>query len=41
LGLKDSRDGFTIFLSAIKQLGPEVLLFENVMGILYKNKWHL
>jgi len=41
LGLKDSRDGFPIFLSAIKQLQPEVLLFENVRGMLYKNKWYL
>jgi len=41
LGLKDSRDGFPIFLSAIKQLDPEVLLFENVRGMLYKNKLYL
>jgi DNA (cytosine-5)-methyltransferase 1 len=41
LGLKDSRDGFPIFLSAIKQLDPEVLMFENVRGMLYKNKWYL
>lgn len=41
LGLKDSRDGFPIFLSAISQLDPEVLLFENVRGMLYKNKWYL
>lgn len=40
LGLKDSRDGFPIFLSAVKQLDPEVLLFENVRGMLYKNKWY-
>ena len=41
LGLKDSRDGFPIFLSAIRQLDPEVLLFENVRGMLYKNRWYL
>lgn len=41
LGLKDSRDGFPIFLSAVRQLDPEVLLFENVRGMLYKNKWYL
>lgn len=40
LGLKDSRDGFPIFLSAVKQLDPEILLFENVRGMLYKNKWY-
>lgn len=41
LGLKDSRDGFPIFLAAIRQLEPEFLLFENVRGMLYKNKWYL
>jgi DNA (cytosine-5)-methyltransferase 1 len=41
LGLKDSRDGFPIFLAAIKQLNPEVLLFENVKGMMYKNSWYL
>jgi len=41
LGLKDSRDGFPIFLAAINQLKPEFLLFENVRGMLYKNKWYL
>ncbi len=41
LGLKDSRDGFPIFLSAIQQINPEVFLFENVRGLLYKNKWYL
>jgi len=41
LGLKDSRDGFPIFLSAIEKVNPEVFLFENVRGLLYKNKWYL
>jgi DNA (cytosine-5)-methyltransferase 1 len=41
LGLKDARDGFPIFLAAIEKLNPEVLLFENVRGMLYKNKWYL
>lgn len=41
LGLKDARDGFPIFLAAVEQIEPEVLLFENVRGLLYKNKWYL
>lgn len=41
LGLKDSRDGFPIFIAAIRQLKPDFLLFENVRGMLYKNKWYL
>jgi DNA (cytosine-5)-methyltransferase 1 len=41
LGLKDARDGFPIFLAAVEQIRPEVFLFENVRGLLYKNKWYL
>jgi len=41
LGLKDSRDGFPIFIDAVEKINPEVLLFENVRGLLYKNKWYL
>ncbi len=38
LGLSDSRDGFPIFISVIKRLQPELWLFENVRGLLYRNK---
>lgn len=41
LGLKDSRDGFPIFLSAIEQTKPDLFIFENVRGLLYKNRWYL
>ena len=41
MGLKDARDGFPIFISAIEQVQPEIFLFENVRGLLYKNKWYL
>ncbi len=40
-GLKDSRDGFPIFLDAVKQVKPEICLFENVRGMLYKNQKYL
>ncbi|MGB3206434.1 MAG: DNA cytosine methyltransferase [Crinalium sp.] len=40
-GLKDSRDGFPIFISAVKKLRPDIWMFENVRGLLYKNKWYL
>ncbi len=40
-GLKDSRDGFPIFISAVDRLRPEIWLFENVRGLLYRNKWYL
>ena len=40
-GLKDSRDGFPAFVSAVEQLRPRLWLFENVRGMLYKNKPYL
>jgi DNA (cytosine-5)-methyltransferase 1 len=40
-GLKDSRDGFPIFIHAVEKLVPEIWLFENVRGLLYRNKWYL
>lgn len=40
LGLKDSRDGFPVFIEAIKQVKPKIWLFENVRGLLYRNKWY-
>ena len=40
LGLKDSRDGFPIFISAVKQIQPEIWVFENVRGVLYSNRWY-
>lgn len=37
LGLKDSRDGFPSFISAIRRIQPEIWIFENVRGMLYSN----
>ena len=39
-GLQDSRDGFPIFINAVKKLNPKIWLFENVRGLLYRNKWY-
>lgn len=39
-GLQDSRDGFPIFINAVKNLRPQIWLFENVRGLLYRNKWY-
>ena len=39
-GIDDDRNGFPIFLAAIKQVQPEIVLFENVRGLLYTNKWY-
>lgn len=40
-GIDDSRNGFPIFFSAIRQAQPEIWLFENVRGLLYRNRWYL
>ncbi len=41
LGLEDSRDGFPAFTAAVEQLRPKLWMFENVRGLLYKNRWYL
>ncbi|RWY47261.1 DNA cytosine methyltransferase [Mucilaginibacter gilvus] len=39
-GMEDARDGFPIFIDAVKRLNPKVFMFENVRGLLYSNKWY-
>lgn len=39
-GIDDSRNGFPIFIDAVKKLNPKVFMFENVRGLLYSNKWY-
>lgn len=39
-GANDIRNGFPIFIDAIKKVKPRVFLFENVRGLLYTNKWY-
>ncbi len=41
LGLKDARDGFPAFISAVRKVKPKIWMFENVRGLMYKNKWYL
>lgn len=38
LGKMDERNGFPIFIEAVRQVQPKVFMFENVRGMLYKNK---
>lgn len=40
-GIHDSRNGFPIFIDAVKKVQPKVFMFENVRGLLYSNKWYL
>jgi len=37
-GVHDSRNGFPIFIDAIRKIRPRVFMFENVRGLLYSNK---
>lgn len=39
-GIQDARDGFPIFIDAIKQIEPKVFLFENVRNLAYSHKWY-
>lgn len=41
LGLADARDGFPIFISAVERLRPRAFMFENVRGLVYRNRWYL
>ena len=40
-GMEDARDGFPIFLDAIKRIQPKVFMFENVQNLLGRHKWYL
>lgn len=41
LGLRDARDGFPVFISAVQRLQPDLWLFENVRGLFYRNRFYL
>lgn len=41
LGLGDARDGFPIFINAVRRLQPDLWLFENVRGLFYRNRGYL
>lgn len=40
-GLMDSRDGFPIFINAIRKIRPKIWMFENVRGLMYRNRWYV
>lgn len=41
MGLEDARDGFPIFIDAVRRIRPRVFMFENVANILGRHKWYL
>lgn len=40
-GIRDSRDGFPAFISAVEQAKPDIWMFENVRGLMYRNRDYL
>lgn len=40
-GKRDLRDGFPIFLDAIRRIQPKIAILENVRGLLFRNKDYL
>ncbi len=40
-GFKDDRDGFPVFIDAVRRIQPKVFVFENVANILGRHKWYL
>ena len=41
MGIEDARDGFPVFIDAVRRLQPKVFLFDNVANILGRHKWYL
>lgn len=39
-GMEDARDGFPIFIDAVKRLQPRVFMFENVRNLAYSHRWY-
>lgn len=40
-GIRDARDGFPVFIGAVEQAMPAIWMFENVRGLMYRNKEYL
>lgn len=38
-GMEDARDGFPIFIDAVKRIRPKVFLFENVRNLAHSHRW--
>ncbi len=39
-GMEDARDGFPIFIDAVKRIRPKVFLFENVRNLAHSHRWY-
>jgi DNA (cytosine-5)-methyltransferase 1 len=40
-GIRDARDGFPAFIAAVEKAQPDIWMFENVRGLMYRNKEYL
>ena len=40
-GINDLRDGFPIFIEAVRKIKPKVFMFENVRNLMFSHKWYL
>ena len=40
-GMHDARDGFPIFIDAVRRLRPRLFLFENVRNLMFSHRWYL
>jgi DNA (cytosine-5)-methyltransferase 1 len=40
-GIRDARDGFPSFIAAVEQVKPDIWMFENVRGLMYRNRTYL
>lgn len=39
-GMEDARDGFPIFIDAVKRVQPKVFMLENVRNLAYSHRWY-
>ena len=40
-GMEDARDGFPIFIDAVKTVKPKIFMFENVRNLMFSHNWYL
>ena len=40
-GMADARDGFPIFIDAVRRIRPKIFMFENVRNLMYTHRWYL
>lgn len=40
-GMEDARDGFPIFIDAVRTVQPRMFLFENVSNLFRRHRWYL